>query len=335
MTYYTDSIRKYAADDRYAGTLPDADGTGEVGLGAEEAGRRLAVRFALRLADGAVAAIRFQVFGCGFTIAACAAAAELAEGRLLEEAAAITAQRIEAQLQGLPEERSYCAELAVAALQAALESARGGSAVQSGRLGAGEEDHHPLITPEDPVYRALMESPAPRGVASEDRRLFASLLAVAAREAANPADALGLSSDDLAELRAVYFPAAPPSSPSTKRTAEPPPAINDEVRKLLLTHVPKDQKGTPVPSSQWLAQCLAARAARPGHLWIAMGLFERPQLTAAIARHLPSLAAANDKGMRWKRYLFREICNRSGGLSCQSPTCGACSDYALCFAPEE
>jgi nitrogen fixation protein NifQ len=66
-----------------------------------------------------------------------------------------------------------------------------------------------------------------------------------------------------------------------------------------------------------------------------MGLLERPQLTAAIARHLPSLAAANDKGMRWKRYFFREICNHSGGLLCKSPSCGACSDYALCFAREE
>ena len=334
MTGYSDTIRKYAADDRFTGTLPDADGTGEVGLGPEEAGRRLAVRFALRLTDGAVTAIRFQVFGCGFTIAACAAAAELAEGRLLEVAAGITAAEIDALLQGLPEERAYCAELAVEALKAALESARGGSAVQSAHIGAGEEDHHSLITPDDPVYRSLMESPAPQGVVSEDRRLFASLLAIAARETDDPAGALGLSGADFADLRAAYFPEAPTSSP-TARGVGGPSAANGDVLKLLLAHVPKDPKGIPSPPARWLAQCLAARAARPGHLWIAMGLLERPQLTAAIARHLPSLAAANDKGMRWKRYFFREICNHSGGLLCKSPSCGACSDYALCFAREE
>jgi nitrogen fixation protein NifQ len=335
MTFYTDTIRKYAADDRYTGTLADADGTGEVGLGAEEAGRRLAVRFVLRVTDGAVTAIRFQVFGCGFTIAACTAAAELAEGRPLEEAAAITAAEIDALLQGLPQERSYCAELAVEALKAALESARGGSAVLSAHLEAGEGDHLPRIAPDDHVYRALIDTPAPPGVSEDDRRLFASLLAITSRETDDPAGALGLSGADLADLRAAYFPAAAPSSPTARDAEGLPAATNGDVLKLLLAHVPKDQKGIPSPPARWLAQCLAARAARPGHLWIAMGLSERPQLTAAIARHLPTLAAANDKGMRWKRYLFREICNHSGGLLCKSPSCGVCSDYALCFAPEE
>jgi nitrogen fixation protein NifQ len=215
-----------------------------------------------------------------------------------------------------------------------MESARGGSAVLSAHLGGGEEDHHPLITPDDPVYRSLMESPAPQGFVSEDRHLFASLLAVASRETDDPAGALGLSGVDLADLRAAYFPAAPTSSP-TPRGAEGPAAADSEVLKLLLAHVPKDQKGNSPPPARWGGQRQAPRAARPGHLWIAMGLFERPQLTAAIARHLPSLAAANDKGMRWKRFLFREICNHSGGLLCKSPSCGVCSDYALCFAPEE
>ena len=103
---------------------------------------------------------------------------------------------------------------------------------------------------------------------------------------------------------------------------------------VLLSHVPDDGHGESVVAF-WLARCLAARAAHPGHLWVAMGLFERPQLTAAIRRHLPSLAAANNKGMRWKRYLFKEACTLGGGVLCKSPNCGICSDYALCFAPEE
>ena len=82
-----------------------------------------------------------------------------------------------------------------------------------------------------------------------------------------------------------------------------------------------------------LAQAIAARAAHPGHLWVAMGLYERPQLSEAIGRHLPLLLAANSQGMRWKRFLFRQLCEQSGGLMCKSPVCGDCSDYALCFAP--
>jgi nitrogen fixation protein NifQ len=85
----------------------------------------------------------------------------------------------------------------------------------------------------------------------------------------------------------------------------------------------------------WLAHILAARAALPGHLWIAMGLFERPQLTAAIRRYLPSLAVANHQNMRWKRYLYKQVCERNGVVICKAPNCGVCSDYALCFAVDE
>ena len=54
MTGYTDTIRRYAIDARRVGTLEHADGTGEVGLGADEAGKRLAVRFALRVRNNFV-----------------------------------------------------------------------------------------------------------------------------------------------------------------------------------------------------------------------------------------------------------------------------------------
>lgn len=330
MNGYTDIIRRYAADQRFIGLLDAADGTGEVGLGAEEAGRRLAVRFTLKVAGEAISAIRFQVFGCGFTIAACAAAAELAAGSSLQQALAIDPAAINAQLGGLPEERGYCADLAVEALRAALQSTGSGAAVQTRLAPTAEEDHGPRVSATDPVYCALISSRAPAGAAAEDRHLFACLLAVAAQESGQ-ASALGLSEEELAKLLQSLFPAA--ALPSAASSATP-PELNPEVLELLLSHVPPDHQGHPQPAALWLAKALAARAAHPGHLWVAMGLFQRPQLTAAIRRHLPTLAAANHQGMRWKRYLFKEICNRNGGLLCKSPNCGVCSDYALCFAPE-
>ena len=48
MNGYSDTIRKWAADDRHTGILDNPDGTGEVGLEAGEAGRKLAVRFTLK-----------------------------------------------------------------------------------------------------------------------------------------------------------------------------------------------------------------------------------------------------------------------------------------------
>jgi nitrogen fixation protein NifQ len=116
---------------------------------------------------------------------------------------------------------------------------------------------------------------------------------------------------------------------------ERPPLTNDDILNLLATYLPYDAKGyTPSPSL-WLSRILATRAAHTGHLWRAMGLFARTELTAAIRRHLPALSVDNHRGMRWKRFLFKKLCEQSGGVLCKTPDCGVCSDYALCFAGEE
>ncbi len=337
MNGYTDSIRRWAMDTRRVGDLPDADGTGEVGLGAGEAGQRLAVRFAIRVKQSRVAEVRFQVFGCGFTIAACAAAAELAAGRPLAEVLAIGAATVDVALDGLPPERGYCAELAVEALHAAVASAcRGAGPVQTSLHPPGDEEQTPRVSAADPRYRILMGSPAPAGVANEDRHLFACLLSVAAQDPHEPAAALGLTPDAVDTLLETFFPGVDGAVLADRPTPAPgvPPQINDEVLAILLSHVPRDDSGRAVPASLWLARALAARAAHPGHLWSAMGLFARPELSAAIRRHLPTLAAANHKGMRWKRYLFKQVCDLHGAVLCKAPDCGLCSDYALCFAPD-
>ena len=334
MTGYTDTIRRYATDTRFVGTLENADGTGEVGLGADEAGRKLAVRFTLRLVRERVADVRFQVFGCGFTIAACAAAAEMAQGRPLADVAALDPETVDAALGGLPAERGYCAELAAEALQAALQSARSAShAPEQVSHDLSGETHGPRVSAADPLYRLLSASPAPEGGAAEDRHLFACLLAVVAGEPWPLAAGLGLDERDLAALLQRYFPGIAPDSLETGRPrgGQVPPPINPEVLGVLRSHLTPQSDA----AAQWLTRILAARAAHPGHLWVAMGFFERPELSAAIRRHLPSLSSANNRGMRWKRYLFKQVCDLHGARLCKTPDCGTCSDYALCFAPED
>lgn len=334
MQGYTDTIRKYAANETHVGLLDNPDGTGEVGLSGQEVGKRLAVRFTLKICDDRVEQIRFQVFGCGFTIAACAAAAELSEGRSLQEIQTFTPNLIDSHLGGLPHERDYCAELANQALQAAIASARNGTVpVQTDLATKPEEDHGPLISPDDPLYCALLKTPAPSGSDPSDRQLLAGLLTVGSRENCHLHAALGLTEDDLYQLLDDFFPACDRSLFFSRQT-QPAPEINTDVLEILLSHVPCDTTGGKNRLAEWLARIIAARAAHPGHLWVAMGFFERPQLTAAIRRHLPTLAEANNKGMRWKRYLFKQVCDMNGGVMCKSPTCGDCSDYSLCFAPD-
>ena len=110
--------------------------------------------------------------------------------------------------------------------------------------------------------------------------------------------------DDVRGIFAEFFPAVDAASffAQAELVSGPPPC-NGEVLEIILAHVPKNETGREVPVAGWLARILEARSRLPGHLWVAMGLFERPELTAAIRRHLPTLAAANNRGMRWKRYL--------------------------------
>ena len=336
MTGYTDTIRHWATDTRRAGTLPDPDGIGEVGLQGDEAGTRLAVRFALKVERERVTDVRFQVFGCGFTIAACAVAAELAFGHLLTEVEAIDSQELDLTLEGLPEERGYCAELAVEALHAAVKSVRSDHQTFRADWSATEE-HGPRVDDSNAVYRTLMQSHRPDQVTEDDRHVFACAMAVATQEAGDIPSSLGLEHQDIKAIMQTFFPMVSLDQLMTIAFRDRPaaPDSNSEVLSLLQSHIPNEANATERRIAIWLTSILAARAAVPGHLWVAMGLSKRPQLSAAIRRHLPSLAAANHQNMRWKRYLYKQVCDLNGGLMCKTPNCGVCSDYALCFAEED
>jgi len=332
---YSDTIRQWAMDLSRSGTLKNPDGIGEIGLKDGQAGTRPAARFAVHVDNNIVTQIRFQVFGCGFTIAACAAAADMAEGQPVSDILLITPQQVDERLGGLPSERDYCADIAVQALHGAVRSALGAGHVME-NFSPVEEDHGPRVTAENPCYQALVRSAEAADICAEDRHLFACLLTLAAEEPWGTAQALGLSQEDFTLLLNTCFPAVDsellshclPDAPSL-------PQPNDEIRAIVHSFVPEQGNDLQRAMARWLASIITARAAHPGHLWVAMGLFERPQLTASIRRHLPAMAEANNKGMRWKRFLFKTLCDQTGAMLCKSPNCGECSDYALCFAPEE
>ena len=335
MSQYTETIRKWALDNRRAGSLPDADGTGEVGLNSAEVGKRLAVRFTLKVELDRIADARYQVFGCGFSMAACAVAADMALGYTLDDVQKIDAKQLDFALDGLPPDRGYCADLAVGALRAAARSAQSGQHKIETSI-SGEVEHGPRLSTGHPIYSMLMNSVQPDQVSDDDRHLFACLLAVATEDSSCPAKALALSDSDLVALLALYFPDIDMDflKQHSCSVVEQPAERNGEVLSVLLSHLPKDPGHKNLPTSVWLAYILAAREAIPGHLWVAMGLTERPQLTAAIRRHLPSLAEANKHNMRWKRYLYKQVCELNGGVMCKAPNCGVCSDFSLCFAED-
>lgn len=336
MSHYSETIRKWATDTRRAGCLHDADGVGEIGLGDKSVGRRLAARFTLKVELGLVADARYEVFGCGFSMAACAVAADMVVGCSLNKIEEIDAKRLSWALEGLPADRIYCADLAVGALQAAATSIRNNRDVVTSAL-IQEPEHGPRVLLNDPVYSRLMQSPQSESVSYDDRHLFACLISVAAQESEPLAVPLGLEPSDLDSLLELFFPGQTRDSLAhhSSSTTQYFEKCNSEVLSILFSHVPASNDLNQAFVSRCLARIIATRTALPGHLWVAMGLTERPQLTAAIRRHLPTLAKANNQNMRWKRYLYKQVCALNGGVMCKAPNCGVCSDYHQCFTEED
>ena len=81
--------------------------------------------FFLKVGPGAIIEdISYFTTGCGFGTATCSLVVELAKGKTIDEAAAITNAEIEAQLAGYPEKKKDYPERALEALKVAIDDYR-------------------------------------------------------------------------------------------------------------------------------------------------------------------------------------------------------------------
>lgn len=81
---------------------------------------------------------------------------------------------------------------------------------------------------------------------------------------------------------------------------------------------------------------LVATACMGGdHLWQDLGLPDRKALSTLLSDHFPLLAAKKTGDMKWKKFFYKQLCEREGINACRSPSCAACCDYAKCFGAEE
>jgi len=113
--------------------------------------------FFLKVGPGAVIEdISYFTTGCGFGTATCSLVVELAKGKTVSEAGALTTAEIEALLGGYPEKKKDYPERALEALHVALEDYR--SKVAAGAVPDYAEMTRPAAAPVPP---AAAPKPAP------------------------------------------------------------------------------------------------------------------------------------------------------------------------------
>ncbi len=142
---------------------------------------------------------------------------------------------------------------------------------------------------------------------------------------------LGLAPAELAAMMDEVFPHAAFLVAGLPGDGQGPQAIEEpDLRALLIEH---GTRGAPI--ERWLAHILARRSLGANHLWQDLGLAGRGDLSGLLKRHFAPLAVRNDRDMKWKKFFYRELCEREGVSICKAPSCEICTDFSLCFGAED
>jgi nitrogen fixation protein NifQ len=161
-----------------------------------------------------------------------------------------------------------------------------------------------------------------------DTVMFARL--IGAKLASDELLHLGLTRDALDALLARHFSryALPHAAPERIAASEH-QAFVDAMRAMLLQH--ESSLTSTDPDAQCLATIIATACLRPDHLWRDLGLDGRDDVTAILTRHYPQLIERNTDGMRWKKFLARELALAEGRAPAPAPGCPGCEDYVFCY----
>ena len=173
----------------------------------------------------------------------------------------------------------------------------------------------------------LLARPAGMAAACDpNRSLLASILSGHATGQGCLPPHLGMGDAPHARMLANYFPG--PTPPATERSAPAIPEL-DDLHRLLL-----DYRAGERESECWIADIVALACAGADHLWQDLGLDCRDELSQLMQLNFPALARANTGDMKWKKFLYHQLCSREGIYVCPAPSCGECKDYIKCFGPE-
>lgn len=151
---------------------------------------------------------------------------------------------------------------------------------------------------------------------------------------------VGIKADELVELVRSRFPAARALLPTLlawheewRSVARQPLVELDEFDDLLCLLVA--HQSSCGRESRWLACAIATAAMADRHLWQDLGLANRGVLNELMQTHFTALKLKNSGDMKWKKFFYRQLCERAEVPICKSPNCAQCCDYLVCFGAED
>lgn len=176
------------------------------------------------------------------------------------------------------------------------------------------------------IFSALMDT----SNGAENAGFLASMLASwLTGEGVLPAY-MGLTPESFKAMLQRFFPAFPQAGfPAVDKLSDEMPERQELVSLFAADYADDDEMRV------WIADILIAACAGHRHLWEDLGLFSRKDLTGMMQGNFPALAQRNLRDMKWKKFIYKQLCEREGIIACPAPTCDACADFPVCFAPED
>lgn len=114
---YSEKVIDHFSNPRNVGEIEDANGVGQVG----NAKCGDIMRISMVVEQDVIKDIKFKTFGCGAAVATSSMVTEMVKGKTLDEALQVTNAAVAEALDGLPETKMHCSNLAADAVHAAIE----------------------------------------------------------------------------------------------------------------------------------------------------------------------------------------------------------------------